>query len=383
MSLEITVAETPKERREYLTFQWEVYRGDPYWVPPLLSEREAFLDRAVHPFHKHAEVRYFIARRDGKPVGTITGIINHAHNAFWEDKVGFFGLFECFNDPEAAHALLTAAEDFVRSHGMTAIRGPFNFSTNEECGLLVDGWNGTPVVMMTYNPRYYVDLIEGAGYTKAMDLIAYTTDLTRYGLDDSGINPKLLRVAEKVRDRLDVTVRNVNWKDLEHEIPKILTVYNKAWSRNWGFVPLTEEEIEHLIKALLPMADKRTTFIAEKGDEPIGFMLPIPDLNQALHKAYARPGKPEWITMAQFLYWWKVRKVVTGIRAMVGGVIHEYHGRGVDAVLFLETLRAGIRAGYKSMEISWVLETNLPMRQTAAIFDGQPYRTYRIYEKAL
>lgn len=381
--LKITVAETAQERREFIEFQWQVYRGDPYWVPPLLSEREEFLDPQRHPFHQHARVRYFIARRDGRPVGTIAGIINDNHNQHWHEQVGFFGLFEVLDDREAAEALLQAAEDFVRSAGMTAIRGPFNFSTNEECGLLVDGWNGPPVIMMTYNPRYYQSFIEGAGYTKAMDLLAYTTDLTRYKPDGTGINPKLLRVAQKTKERHAITVRPIDWSHFEEEILRVKQVYNAAWSKNWGFIPLTEAEMEQLARSLKPIVDPKTIFFAEKEGKPIAFMVPFPNISQALIRAYPRPGTPEWWTTVKLLYWWKVRRVVTEIRGAIGGVIEEYRGQGVDAVVFLETLLAGVRQGYKRLEISWVLETNTPMRQTAAIFDGEVYRTYRIYEKPL
>lgn len=381
--LKITVAETAQERREFIEFQWQVYRDDPDWVPPLLSEREEFLDPQRHPFHQHARVRYFIARRDGKPVGTIAGILNDNHNQHWNEQVGFFGLFEVLDDREAAEALLQAAEDFVRSAGMTTIRGPFNFSTNEECGLLVDGWNGPPVIMMTYNPRYYQPFIEGAGYTKAMDLLAYTTDLTRYKPDGTGINPKLLRVAQKTKERHSITVRPIDWAHFDEEIQRVKQVYNAAWSKNWGFVPLTEAEMEHLARGLKSIVDPKTIFFAEKEGKPIAFMVPFPNISQALIRAYPKPGTPEWITMIKLLYWWKVRGVVTEIRAAIGGVIEEYRGQGVDAVVFLETLLAGVRQGYKRLEISWVLESNTPMRQTAAIFDGEVYRTYRIYEKSL
>ncbi len=382
--LTITPAESPAERTEFIHFQWEVYRDDPLWVPPLLSEREEFLDpEDGHPFHRHATVRYFMARRDGKPVGRIAAFLNHRHNEYWKDKVGFFGLFEVLEDREAAEALLATAEAYVRGEGMKVIRGPMNFSTNEELGLLVEGWNGPPVVMMTYNPRYYVDFIEQAGYEKAMDLFAYDTDLTQYEADGTGINPKLLRVAQKVKDRYDITVRQVDMKHFDEEAQRIKEVYNRAWSRNWGFVPLTDEEMDHLAAQLKPTLDPRVTLMAEKHGEPIAFLLPFPDLCQPLLPAYPRPGVPEWWTMLKFLYWWKVRGSITTIRAAVGGIVEEYQGRGVDAVLFLEALLAGLRAGYQRVEISWVLETNTAMRQTAEIFDGDPYRTYRIYDKNL
>ncbi len=381
--LTITPAETAAERTEFIHFQWEVYKGDPYWVPPLLSDREEFLDPARHPFHLHAKVRYFIARRDGKPVGTIAGIINHAHNEYWHEKTGFFGLYEVLQDREASDALLKAAENFARSEGMDALRGPANFSTNEEVGLLVDGWNGPPKALMTYNPRYYVDYIEGAGYHKAMDLLAYITDLTHLQADGTGINPKALRVAKKVKERMNITIRPFDMRNFAEESKRFQQLYNLAWSKNWGFVPLTEAELHHEAKALKSIIDPKTVFFAEKEGRIIGAMLPIPDLNEPLLRAYPRPGVPEWWTMVKLLYWWKVRKAVTTIRGYAGGVIEEYRGHGVVAVLFLETLLAALRQGYKDTEISWVLENNIPMRQMAVNFNGEIYRTYRVYEKSL
>ena len=382
--LTITPVETAKERTEFIHFQWEVYKDDPYWVPPLLSEREEFLNPVHgHPFHRHATVRYFMARRNGRPVGRIAALINENHNLHWNERVGFFGLYEVLDDREASDALLEAAEAFVRQQGMSAIRGPMNFSTNEECGLLVDGWNGPPLAMMTYNPRYYVDLIEEAGYVKAMDLLAYLTDLTQYKLDGTGINPKLRHVAEKVRERTNATVRPFNFKNFDAEAERFKQIYNAAWAKNWGFVPLTEAELDAEIRSLKPIIDPATIFFAEKEGQTIGAMLPLPDLNQALIRAYPRPGVPEWWTMAKMLYWWKVRGVVTTIRAFAGGFIEEYRGLGLDALLAMACLEAVIRRGYRLMETSWILENNIPMRQMAEILDGKVYRTYRIYEKAL
>jgi len=381
--LTITPAETAEERRDYIYFQWEVYKDDPLWVPPLISEREAFLDPEQNPFHDHSRVRHFIARRDGKIVGTIAGIVNDNHIRHWNEKVGFFGLFEVLKDQEAAEALLEAAEDMVRSEGMTAIRGPVNYSTNEECALLVDGWDGPPVVLMPYNPPYYQDFISGAGYAKVQDLYAYMVDLTRYKADGTGINPKVLRVTKKVKERMNITLHPINMRNFAAEAERFKEVYNAAWQKNWGFVPITEAEMEHQIMALKPILDPNIVHFAEMDGKTVGAALILPDVNQALIHAYPRPGTPEWWTMAKFLYQWKLRRRVTTMRAFAGGVIEEYRGRGVDAVMSLETVLAGIRHGYKKMEVSWVLESNIPMRQAVANFDGEHYRTYRIYEKAL
>ncbi len=384
MSTRLIVApvENAAERTQFVRFQWEVYKDDPYWVPSLVSERESFINPEHNPFFKHGKIQCFLARRGDKVVGRIAGIINYNHNHYWNDKVGFFGLYEVLEDREASDALLEAAENFVRNEGMNVVRGPMNYSTNEECGLLVDGW-GIPVMMITYNPRYYVDLIENSGYVKAQDLYAYRVDLTRCTLDGGGLREKTVRVAQKVREHMDITIRPINMRDFDVEAERFKAIYNAAWSKNWGFVPVTEEEFDYQLVQLKPFLDPRMVFFAEKGDALVGAMLPLPDINQVLHKAYPRPGVPDWWSMTKLLYWWKIRKAITTIRAFAGGVIEEYRGRGVDAVLFMETFKAGLRQGYKNAEISWVLESNQPMRQTAVNFGAEIYRTYRVYDKTL
>jgi hypothetical protein len=378
--LTIVPAETAAERREFVRFPWQVYKGDPYWVPPLPSEREEFVDPERHPFHQHAKVRYFTARRDGKLVGTIAGIVNYRHNEHWNDKVGFFGLFEVLQDEEAAHELLRTAEAYIREEGLDTIRGPMNFSTNEECGMLVEGWNGPPVVLMTYNPRYYVDYIESAGYAKAQDLYAYLSNVRNVQPDGTGLNPKMLRVAERARQRADVTIRPIDMRQFHRDAAYFKEVYNQAWEKNWGFVPLTDEELDHEILALKPILDPSTIFFVFKGDRPIAAGLPIPDVNQALHGAYPRPGVPDWWSLAKMFYNWKVRKRVTTIRAFAGGVVEEYRAQGLHALIIAETMKRCVPK-YKDIEFSWVLESNYPMRQTALAMGGEIYRTYRIYGK--
>jgi GNAT superfamily N-acetyltransferase len=380
--LMVQPVQTSQERLAFIHFQWEVYKDDPYWVPPLISERVEFLDKERHPFHRHSEVDLFMARRNGKPVGTIAAILNNRHNEFQGEQVGFFGLFEVLSDREAAKALLETACNWAKERGMTAIRGPANFSTNEELGLLVDGWDGPPVIMMTYNPRYYVDFIEGAGFHKAMDLVAYIMDLTPWGPHGENMPPKLLRVAKKVEQRGDFAVRKMDMRHFDEEVARFKRIYNSAWEKNWGFVPLTDAEIDHIAAGLKQIVDPDVIWFAEKDGEPIGAMLPLPDLNQALIHAYPRPGVPEWWTMAKLLWHWKVRRRVDTIRGFAGGVLEPYRGRGVEAVLFIKMAQAALRR-YHRAEISWVLENNIMMRRTAEMLGATVYRTYRIYEKEL
>ena len=380
--LTIQPAQTPEERLAFIHFQWEVYRDDRLWVPPLISDRVKFLDKDRHPFHQHSQVDLFIARRDGKPVGTIAAILNNRHNEFHEEQVGFFGLFEVLEDREAAEALLETACQWVRDRGMTAIRGPANFSTNEEVGLLVDGWDGPPVIMMTYNPRYYADFIAEAGFHKAMDLVAYDLDLTALGSQGENLPPKLVRVAKKIQERGGFTVRQMDMRHFDEEVARFKTIYNSAWEKNWGFVPMTDPEIDHTAAGLKQIIDPSIVCFAEKDGEPIGAMLPLPDVSQALIKAYPRPGVPEWWTMAKLVWYWKVRRCVDTIRGFAGGVLEGYRGRGVEAVLIVKMAQAALPR-YRRAEMSWILENNIMMRRTAEMLGGEVYRTYRVYEKEL
>jgi hypothetical protein len=380
--LTIRPVHTSEERLEFIHFQWEVYRDDPNWVPPLISERVELLDKDRHPFHEHADVELFMARRDGKPVGTIAALVNHRHNEVHGEQVGFFGYFEVLQDREAAEALLETACNWVREQGMTAIRGPETFSLNEEAGLLVDGWNGPPVILMTYNPRYYVDFIEGAGFYKAMDLLAYMVDMYEFGPRGVNLPLKLRRVAKKIQERGNFTTRPADMSRYDEEVKRFKRIYDSAWEKNWGFVPPTEAEAEHIAHAMKSMIDPDLIWFAEKDGEPIGALFPLPDLNQALIKAYPRPGVPEWWTLAKFLWHWKVRRCVNIMRGFAGGVLEERRSLGVIAVLMVKLAEVAIPR-YRWCELSWILENNIKTRQICEFLGGTVYRTYRIYERTL
>lgn len=376
--LTIHECRTAAERRAFVTFPWRVYRGDPYWVPPLISERMAFFDPKRNPFYQHAEVALFMARRDGEPVGTIAALINHQHNTFHNERVGFFGAFEVLPDQEAAHALLATARDWVRDRGMSALRGPTTFSTNEECGLLIEGFNDPPRILMAYNPPYYRAFIESFGFQKAMDLYAYELTVEVFNWPE-----KLVRVVEKLKNRAKFRVRPGDIRRFREELDRIKKVYNSAWERNWGFVPLTDAEIEHMAAQLIRFVDPDLVFIAEVDGEPIGFSLTLPDLNQALHRAYPRPGVPEWWTLLKLLYYWKVRRVVDTIRVLAMGVIEEWRAQGVSALFYYETAKAALPKGYRRAEMSWILENNLMMNRDIQALGGRIYKIYRIYELPL
>jgi len=279
-SLRIEPVQTRQDTEEFIRFPFKVYQGDPNWVPMLLSERRKFLDPKHNPFFEHAEVALWLARRDGEVVGTISSHIDHLHNEIHNEKIGMFGLFEMVDDYAVAEALLSTAKDWVRERGMTALRGPLSFSQNHECGLLIDGFDGPPVIMMTYNPRYYVDLYERFGLTKAIDMYAYTGDLAQFEGDPGKLPVKLVRVTEKVKKRIGIVTRSANMKNYEQEIQRAEQVYNQAWEKNWGFVPLTDAEIEKLASDLKLVLDPKLAIVAEIDGEPVGVSIAIPDFNQ-------------------------------------------------------------------------------------------------------
>ncbi len=367
----------PKGILELVKFPFKLYKGDPNWVPPLIEERRDFFDPKKNPFYEHARFQLFLARRDGEVVGTIGAVINDNHNAFHDEQIGAFGFFESVNDQAVAHALLDAAEGWVRGQGMKAIRGPLNFSTNDEVGTLIDGFDEPPMVMMTYNPRYYGALIEGHGYVKAMDLFAWITNDILETIEKAP--PKLYHVAEKVAQKEGIRLRQLDRKNIDRDIALIKEIYNGAWEKNWGFVPLTNHEIDHLVKSLLPLIDTRLIFLAETvAGKPIGVSLMLPDLHQALK----RSGGGHMYPFGLLKFLWHKRKI-NQARLLIMGVIEEYRGRGVDAFFYLTSTRKAAEYGYKRLEGSWILETNTMMNRIIERLGGAKYKTYRIYEKPL
>ena len=368
---------TPKERKQFIKFQWKVYDGNPYWAPPLLSEREMFLDPIRNPFHEHAEVQLFVAEQDGEIVGTIAALINRRHNEFHQERIGFFGFFEVLQDYSIAEALLSTARDWVRERGMDTLRGPASFSTNEEAGLLLNHYEKRPVILTVYNPPYYVDFVEQFGFQKTMDLLLYYMDVSM--LKSAGEFPeKLVRVAELVRQRSGLTVRKADMKCFRQEVEQLKKVYNAAWVNNWGFVPLTDAEIDYMAEGLKQFVDPDLILIVEKEGEPVGISLVLPDIHQVLW--HIRDGKLFPIGWLKFL--WYRRKVDT-MRFWALGVLEPYRMRGIDALLYYETGKAALPKGYKHAEMGWVLEDNDKMNQIAISLGAQPYKTFRIYDLPL
>ncbi len=378
--LTIQKVETEEERRDFLSFPWKVYQDDPYWVPPIFSERMEFTDPEHNPFFDHAEVDFFSAVRGEEIVGTIAVFANHRHNEFQGENVAFFGFFEVSEDFEAAQLLFERAETWAREHGYDALRGPAQFSTNDECGLLVDGFDDRPRILTTYNPRYYAGFLEKLGYQKARDLWAYQLSVKEF-MEKTG--ERLDKLTTRILERKNIKIRNLDMSIFYDEVNKVKELYNNAWSKNWGFVPMTDAEFDKLARDLKPILDPDVVFIAEKDGRTVGFSLSLLDLNQPLRLAYPKPGTPDWWVMAKLGWYWKVRNQVDWVRVFALGVIPEYRTLGIDALFYYKTAVAALQKGIKMGEMSWILDNNELMNRPIIAMGGEVYKTYRFYQKPL
>jgi hypothetical protein len=373
-AIQVKPVRTAPDLRRFIEIPYKLYRGDPHWIAPLRIAQKDILNTKKHPFYKTSDVEMFLAEREGRIVGRVMAIVNHAHNEFQNERAGFFGFFECENDKQAAAALFDAARDWVRARGAGVIRGPVNPSTNYECALLVEGFDLDPMVMMPYNPPYYAELLEGYGMKKAMDLYAY--DIAADYFNHSN---KLQRVAERLRNKSNIKVRTVNMKDFRNEVEIVRRIYNDAWSRNWGFVPMSEEEFDHLAKDLKQIVDPRVVLIAEQVTEdgktrPVGFLLAIPDINRALKRIRGR-----LLPFGLLKLLWHSRKL-GAIRVITMGGIIEFQSLGIGSIFLDEIYRRAPAAGLPNGEMSWVLENNVMMNRAAEMVGGRRSKTYRIYE---
>lgn len=338
----------------------------------MLVEEHKRIEPRKNPFFEHGAVQLFLAYKDGHIAGRIAAIENRLHNEFHGDKVGFFGLFESIEDQEVASALLDAAAEWVASRGLETLRGPTNFSTNEECGLQINNYDSAPFVMMTYNPPYYVDLLEGWGLKKAKDLLAYQVRREEF---DQPRFAKLQQLIE--RFGRDISVRSLRMDRFAEEVALVRKLYNAAWERNWGFVPMTDAEVDHMAKQLKPVVDPELALIGEVEGEPVGFALALPDVNQAIRRANGRLFPLGLIKLL-----WHMRRV-NGIRIITLGVVEQYRGGPLAPMFYLEIFKRGIRKGHGLAESSWILEDNQPMRLGVEKMGFTAYKTYRLYDKAL
>jgi len=368
---ELVKVSSKKEIKEFVKFVFHLYEDDPYWVAPLIQEQIDFFNPDKNPYYKHSQVQLFLVKDGSRIVGRISAHTNKQHNSFHQDHVGFFSFFECINNQDVAHILFEGASEWLREHGCNSIRGPFNFSTNEECGMLIDGFKSSPFVMMTHHMSYYGELLEKEGFGKAKDLYAW--------LLQSDVMPEFLtKIGEAIiAKEPSFSVRSLDKKNLKQEIETVFTIYQKAWEKNWGFVPMIRDEFDHLVKSLLPIVIPELVFIAEVEGKPAGFSVALPDYNQILKRMKGRIF-PTGVFKA--LYY---KNKIHSLRVITMGVISEYQNRGIDSLFYYHTWKTGLQKGYNTGEFSWVLEDNMKMNKIAKHLGAHVHKTYRIYEKGI
>lgn len=365
---EVVPVASAREREAFVDLPYRLNRGDPLWTPMLRRDVRTVLDPARNPFFDHAERQLFLARARGRVMGRIAAIHDRLHEETHRDSTSFFGYFECVDDPSVAGALFDAAAGWTRGKGALTLRGPLNPSINDEAGLLVDGFETPPVLMMPHNPRYYPRLVEGAGFRKAKDLLAFQSTGTK-------LPQRLIAATDLVGRRYGVSCRPIAMKRFASEIEEIKRLFNAGWERNWGYVPLTDREIDHLASQLKPLVVPELVAFAERAGEPIGFAAAIPDLNVALRR---NPSGRLFPGILKVL--WAARRI-TRIRVLLLGVLPEWRGKGVDALLYRHIWEEGRKKGYDWAEAGWILEDNQPMINGLARMGFEVYKTYRIYER--
>ncbi len=370
-ALRIVPAGEGSAYRAFLDLPFRLYAGDPWWVPPLRTDVKGLLSHQ-HPFWKNAERELFLALDGDRPVGRVAAILNRNHDRVHGERAGFFGFFECEDDDDTARALLGAAEGWLRQRGAQFCRGPVDPSTNEVTGLLVEGFASSPFLMMPYQPLYYQTLLAAAGYAKAKDLLAFYHEL-------SGRFPeKLARVVEIVGKREPhLVARPLDMRNFERDLALLQTIYNQSWEKNWGFVPMTEEEILHMAAQLKPLVVPELALFAEKDGEPVGFLLLVPDYNRVLKGMRGR------LTPLGLLRVLGEKRRPAAARLMLLGVRPAWRKRGAEALLFSEGWKACRRMGIRALEFSWILEDNLLTARAAELWGAVPYKRYRLYQKDL
>jgi hypothetical protein len=363
-----------RDVRRFLDVSYGIYRDDPHWVAPLRADlAKVFTD--ANPLFQHAQMQLWVAVRSGRDVGRIAGIVDAHYNHQQGEPGAFFGFFECVNDPEVSRRLFAEVFAWARGRGLRHILGPMNPTSNDECGLLVDGFGSRPLFMMTYNPRYYPGFIEAEGFAKARDLLAFHVDVARAPLE------RLDKLAARVRQRNpELTFRAVNKRSLAADLMKIKEIYNTAWEANWGFTPMTDAEIDFMAGRLKPLLVEGLVWVVESPTEPVGFMLAVPDYNQPLQPLRGRLLTPRLLGFLPYLFQWKYPP---WCRVVILGTKVEYRNRGLEAVMLSEGFKTGLRVGFTDAEASWILEDNEPMVRFMGTFGGKVYKTYRLYERRL
>jgi ribosomal protein S18 acetylase RimI-like enzyme len=370
----IPLSGTSRDITRFLKVSYPIYEKDPNWVAPLLIDLKKVFTRE-NPLFEHARMQLWIARQGQRDLGRIAGIVDDHFNRTAEKAAAFFGFFESVDSDAVSEGLFEACFDWARRQNAKVLQGPMNPTTNDECGLLVEGFDSPPVFMMTYNPAYYLGLLERQGFKKAKDLLAFHIDLATLPME------RLSRIAAKVRERnRGLVFRPVRKKTLEKDIIKVKEVYNEAWGENWGFVPMTDAEVDFMAKRLKPLLMEGLIWLAEAGPEPIGFLLALPDYNPALQPLRGSLMTPKVLGFLPYLLGWKRP---TRTRVLTLGVKQAYRSKGLESALLIEGLKVGFDAGVRESEASWILEDNVMMCRVLEAIGGRPYKRYRIYERTL
>jgi hypothetical protein len=361
-----------KQLKTFIKFPWRIYSGDPNWVPPLILDQLQFFTPGRNPYFSHSAARLFMAFRGDEPVGRISAHENNQHIRVHRDGAGFFGFFECIDDQAVANALFDSASTWLSERGLKTLRGPVSFSVNHEVGLLLDAFDEPPLIRMTYNPPYYAGLMDGYGLQKIQDLYAYVM------FESEAIPERLRAISDRALEDPKLVVRTVNVRDFENEMARIKKIYAEAWSENWGAVPLTEDEFDHLVGELRLIYDPDMSFIAEYDGEPAGMSLVLPDMNQAVKKAGGRLFPLGLLKML-----WQRRKI-NAWRMPLLGVRQEHRLRGIEVVFCCRTYAvAKTKRNYRKGEMSWILEGNTAANAVLKRLGARRSKTYRIYEKPL
>lgn len=363
-----------KELARFIDFPHTLYAHDPYYVPELFIAQRDLLSPGKHPFFKHSTIAMFLLIENDQVIGRIAAIQNGNHNDTYASNDGFFGFFDCINDVAAAKELIDIAQNWLNELNLTSIIGPVNFSTNEVCGLLIEGFDGPPVAMMPYNAPYYLDLLEQLGFNKHVDLRAY-----RYTEGD--YSERSLQLVEHVKIRLqrsDITIRAIDMKNFKREREALKEVYNKAWDKNLGFVAMTDEEFEYTANDLKLIMDPKFCLVAQQGDQIVGFALAIPDINQVLIKL--RKGRLFPTGLIKLLL---NKRKINGIRIMLLGVLVGYRRMGIEACLYGGIIDRFKERKMKYAEASWTLDDNEMINRPIEDIGGKLYRRYRILKKQI
>ncbi len=371
-SLRIEPVTTRSQREAFIEVPFRLLGDRQHWVPPLRRDVRRLLDPAIHPFHQHAEVALFLAYGNGsEPVGRIAAIRNHLHNEHHRDRVGFYGFFDAVDDVEVFRALLDHAAAWLAERACDTMRGPCSFSTNEECGLLVEGFERYPSILLSWTPPYYQARIEQLGARPSMDLLSYW-------MNREELSEKLFRLYDSAKKRLErqhrLSIRPVNLKRLHAELEIVQRLYNRSWSDNWGFVPMTTAEMAFMAKDLKPIVQPDLAIIVELDGAPAAFSLALPDYNIVLAHMNGSLG-PTGLLKAVLL-----RKSIKSFRLLALGVDPDYRRKGLDLLLYAESARRGLDMGYRQAEFSWVLETNREMNRAMISIGAKVIRRHRFYE---